>query len=67
MRNGKGGRCTLELKQEAIRLVESGQSVASGAGSLGVVEQTLSNWMKAHRAGMVQAAVGESAVTVLRG
>jgi len=34
---------------------------------LGVVEQTLSNWMKAHRAGTLQAVVGKSAVTVLRG
>jgi transposase len=51
MRNGKRGRYTLEFKQEAVRLVEPGQSVASAAGSLGVVEQALSNWMKAHRAG----------------
>jgi transposase len=58
MRNGKPGRYTLEFKQEAVRLA---------AGSLGVVEQTLCNWMKAHRAGMLQAVVGKSAVTVLRG
>lgn len=55
MRNGRRGRYTLEFKQDAVRLVESGQSVASAAGSLGVVELTLSNWMKADRAGMVQA------------
>ena len=51
MSNGKRGRYTLEFKQEAVRLVESGQSVAAGARGLGVVEQTLCNWLKAHRAG----------------
>jgi len=51
MRNGKRGRYTLEFKQEAARLVESGQSQAAAARSLGVVEQTLGNWVKAHRAG----------------
>jgi hypothetical protein len=34
MRNGKRGRYALEFKQEAVRLVESGQSVASAAGNL---------------------------------
>jgi transposase len=34
-----------------LRLVESGQSIADAARSLGVVEQTLSNWIKAHKAG----------------
>lgn len=42
MRNGKRGRHTLEFKQEAVRLVESGQSMASAAHSLDVAEQTLS-------------------------
>ena len=37
------GRYTLEFKQEAVRLVESGQSQAAAARSLGVVEQTLGN------------------------
>jgi transposase len=45
MRNGKRGRYTLEFKQEAARLVESGQSQAAAARSLGVVEQTLGNWV----------------------
>ena len=47
MRNGKRGRYTLEFKLEAVRLVESGQSIAEAARNLGVVEQTLSNWLKA--------------------
>jgi len=63
MRNGKRGRYTLEFKQEAVRLVESGQTLASAARSLGVVEQTLGNWIKLHRAGQLKGAVGKSAVT----
>jgi transposase len=42
---------TLEFKREAVRLVESGQRISEAARSLGVVEQTLSNWVRAHRAG----------------
>jgi transposase-like protein len=44
-------RYTLEFKQEAVRLVEGGQSIAAAARSLGLVEQTLFNWVKAHRGG----------------
>ena len=40
-----GGRYTLEFKLEAVRLVESSQAAAC---SLGVVEQTLGNWVKLH-------------------
>ena len=36
-------RYTLEFKQEAVRLVESGQSIAAAARSVGVVEKTLFN------------------------
>ena len=50
------GRYTLEFKQEAVRLVESGQSIAAAARSLGVVEQTLFNWVKAHRGGRLKGA-----------
>ncbi len=57
------GRYTLEFKQEAVRLVESGQSQASAARSLGVVEQTLGNWVKAHRAGSLKGASSRSLVT----
>jgi hypothetical protein len=41
MMKAKQGRYTLEFKQEAARLVESDQSMAAAARSLGVVEQTL--------------------------
>ena len=44
-------RYTLEFKQEAAHLVESGQSIAAVARTLGVVDQTLFNWVKAHRQG----------------
>jgi transposase len=54
MTKARRGRYTLEFKQEAFRLVESGQSVAAAARSLGVVEQTLFNWVKAHRAGTLK-------------
>jgi transposase-like protein len=47
MRNGKRGRYTLEFKQEAARLVESGQSIAEASRSLGAAEQSLSNWVQA--------------------
>ena len=33
-------RYTLAFKQEAVRLVEGGQSIAAAARTLGVVEQT---------------------------
>ena len=63
MRNGKRGRYTLESKQEAARLVESGQSQAAAARSLGVVEQTLGSWVKAHRAGTLKGASSKPQVT----
>ncbi len=37
MGKGTRGRYTLEFKQEAVRLVESGQTMAAAARSLGVV------------------------------
>ena len=49
-------RYTLEFKQEAVRLVQAGQSIASAARALGVVDQTLYNWVKAQRAGKLTGA-----------
>ena len=49
-------RYTLEFKQEAVRLVKGGQSIAAAARSLGVVEQTLFNWVKAERQGQLKGA-----------
>jgi transposase len=42
-------RYTLEFEQEAVRLVESGQSIAAAARNVGIAEQTLFNWVKAQR------------------
>src|SRR3990167_9051197 len=49
-------RYTLEFKQEAVRLVEGGQSIAAAARTLGVVDQTLFNWVKAHKQGNLKGA-----------
>jgi transposase len=49
-------RYTLEFKQEAVRLVEGGQNIAAAARTLGVVDQTLFNWVKASRAGKLSGA-----------
>jgi len=52
-------RYTLEYKQEAVRLVTSGQKVAAAAKALGIVEQTLANWVKADRSGQLRGLSGE--------
>jgi transposase len=49
-------RYTLEFKQEAVRLVEGGQSIAAAARTLGLVDQTLFNWVKVHRQGKLKGA-----------
>ena len=53
-------RYTLEFKQEAVRLVEGGQSIAAAARTLGLVEQTLFNWVKAPRQGRLTGAEGKA-------
>ena len=52
-------RYTLEFKQEAVRLVKGGQSIAAAARALGVVDQTLFNWVKAKREGKLAGADGK--------
>ncbi len=55
MRKTTRARYTLEFKQEAVRLVEGGgQSIAAAARTLGVVDQTLLNWVKASRQGKLK-------------
>jgi len=51
----KRAQYTLEFKMEAVRLVKAGQSMAAAA-TLGVVEQTLYNWVKADREGKLAGA-----------
>ena len=53
---------TLEFKQEAVRLVEGGQSIAGAARTLGVVDQTLYNWVKAQREGKLKGADSQDRV-----
>jgi transposase len=54
---------TLEFKQEAVRLVESGQRIAEAARGVGIAEQTLWNWVRAHRAGKLQGAGSRAGLT----
>src|SRR5664279_3837639 len=63
MTDAKRARYTLEYKQEAVRLVESGQSIAAAARSLGMVDQTLFNWVKASREGRLRGADSPSKVS----
>lgn len=49
-------RYTLEFKQEAVRLIEGGQSIAAVARTLCMVDQTLFNWVKAKREGKLSGA-----------
>ena len=44
-------RYTLEFKLEAVRLVQSGQSIAAVSRVLGIADQTLHNWVKAQLQG----------------
>jgi transposase len=52
----KRAQYTLEFKLEEVRLVKAGQSMAAVAATLGVVEQTLYNWVKAEREGKLAGA-----------
>ena len=63
MTKSKRGRYTLEFKQEAVRLVESGQSQAAVCRSLGVVKQTLGNWVRKHRTGTLKGATSKPVVS----
>nr|WP_295776300.1 IS3 family transposase [Rhodoferax sp.] len=56
MKKTARARYTLEFKQEAVRLVETGQSIAAVARTLGIVDQTLFNWVKAQRQGQLKGA-----------
>ena len=56
-------RYRLEFKQEAVRLVDNGPSIAAVARTLGVVDQTLFNWVKAHKQGKLTGADGKVPVS----
>lgn len=52
----KRAKYTLEFKLEAVRLVQTGQSIAAVSASLGIADQTLHNWVKADREGRLAGA-----------
>ncbi len=51
MGKARGAPYTQEEKQKAVRLVDAGQTVAATARTLGLVAQTVSDWVKADRQG----------------
>ena len=46
-----------------MRLVEAGQSIAAATRTLGVVDQTLINWVKAQRQGKLKGADSKAKVS----
>ena len=56
-------RYALEFNQEAVRLVQGGQSIAAAARALGVVDQTLFNWLKAQHEGKLKGADSQGKVS----
>jgi transposase len=50
---------TAEFKELAVKRVKDGQSVGAVAKELGLVEQTLRNWVKAAAAGKLNGAGGK--------
>ena len=53
---------TAEFKELAVKRVKDGQGIAAVAKDLGLVEQTLRNWLKAAKAGKLNP-VGAKKVT----
>lgn len=53
---------TVEFKELAVKRVKSGESAGAVARDLGLIEQTLRNWVKAAKAGKLRAP-GAKAVT----
>jgi len=53
---------TAEFKELAVKRVKEGQSIGPAARELGLVEQTLRNWVKAAAAGQLNGA-GAKVVT----
>jgi transposase len=50
---------TAEFKELAVRRVKDGQSAGAVAKDLGLIEQTLRNWVKAFDAGKLNGAGGK--------
>jgi transposase len=47
-----------EFMAAAVQLIDAGRRPAEVAREIGVVEQTLHNWLKAHREGTVKSRAG---------
>lgn len=52
---GKRALYTLEFKQEAVRVVQSGRSCVSVAKEFGIANQTLDSWVRLSRDGKLGA------------
>ena len=50
----------LQFKQEAVRLVVNGQSIAAVTRTLGLVNQALFNWVRARRQGKLKGVAKEN-------
>ena len=57
----KRGRYTAEFKQEAVRQVKAGRSMAEVAKTLGMPKASLGNWVRAEAKGVVASGVGGKA------
>lgn len=51
---------TAEFKELAVKRVKAGQSIGAVARELGLIEQTLRNWVKAAAAGKLNGAGGKA-------
>lgn len=51
---------TEEFRVAAVQLVQSGRRAAEVARELGLAEQTLHNWLKAHREGRLGHGIGKA-------
>jgi len=51
---------TAEFKELSVKRVKSGQTISSVAKDLGLIEQTLRNWIKAADAGKLNSAGGKA-------
>ena len=51
---------TVEFKASAVQQVLAGKKIAVTARELGIVEQTLHNWIKQHRQGKIDAGRGKA-------
>jgi len=50
---------TAEFKEMAVKRINGGQGIAATARELGIVEQTLRNWVKVAKAGKLNKADGK--------